>query len=207
MLSNLRNMLNDLETMDMDIGALLSKDASIAFKPLRENLQHLRSELRKYTLMQKQRMAEILPRIKSGDPADDELVKLLDDWGKSRFYDKTLGPFIRRDRSREVEAVGKILAWYGAAGGNMEMADFERANDVQYIFQRAKVVVMDINILSPKTLIDDFLNTNETVNEDLFWYNDNHLIAELGVQIRALVDFGHSNYDLDDRGYLLKISE
>ena len=46
LLGQLRNMLNDLEIMEMEIGDLITQKPSVAFKPLRENLQYLRSELR-----------------------------------------------------------------------------------------------------------------------------------------------------------------
>ena len=56
MISEMREMLDDLEQMDMDIGDLIVNDASVAFKPLRENLQFLRAALRKYKLEQQKAM-------------------------------------------------------------------------------------------------------------------------------------------------------
>lgn len=56
MISEMREMLDDLEQMDMLIGDLIVDDASVAFKPLRENLQYLRAALRKYKLEQQKAM-------------------------------------------------------------------------------------------------------------------------------------------------------
>ena len=56
MISEMRDMLDDLEEMDMAIGDLIVDDASVAFKPLRENLQYLRTTLRKYKLEQQKAM-------------------------------------------------------------------------------------------------------------------------------------------------------
>ena len=56
MISEMRDMLDDLEEMDMAIGDLIVDDASVAFKPLRENLQYLRTALRKYRLEQQKAM-------------------------------------------------------------------------------------------------------------------------------------------------------
>ena len=56
MISALREMLEDLEQSEMDIGDLIVDDASVAFKPLRENLEHLRAALRKYKLEQQKAM-------------------------------------------------------------------------------------------------------------------------------------------------------
>ena len=56
LISEMRDMLDDLEEMDMEIGDLIVDDASVAFKPLRENLQYLRTALRKYKLEQQKSM-------------------------------------------------------------------------------------------------------------------------------------------------------
>ena len=56
MISEMRDMLDDLEQMEMRIGDLIVDDASVAFKPLRENLQFLRAALRKYKLEQQKAM-------------------------------------------------------------------------------------------------------------------------------------------------------
>ena len=56
MISEMRDMLDDLEEMDMAIGDLIVDDSSVAFKPLRENLQYLRTALRKYKLEQQKAM-------------------------------------------------------------------------------------------------------------------------------------------------------
>ena len=87
----------------------------------------------------------------------------------------------------------------------MELADYEKANDVQYIFQRSKVVIMDLNLLTPRSIIDDYLNNNE-VDEGGFWFGDSSIQTEVGSRIRSLKEFGMANMDQDDRGYLLKVS-
>merc|ERR1719331_1150105 len=90
---------------------------------------------------------------------------------------------------------------------NMELADYERANDVEYIFQRSKVVVVDLNILTPRSLIEDFLDPNSTlINERTFWFDNNTAIGGVKHAVGGLLDFGHSNLDQDDRGYLLKVT-
>ena len=204
LLGQLRRMMNDLENMEMKIGDLISQKSSVAFKPLRDNLQYLRSELRQYTLEQKKLLLDILPRIKKGDGAEDELATLLSDWKASQFYDRTLDSFIR-SRTREVNAIGFLMDYYDIEANNMELADYEKANDVQYIFQRSKVVVMDLNLLTPRSIIDAYLNNSE-VDEEGFWFGNSSMQAEVGSQIRSLKEFGRANIDQDDKGYLLKVS-
>ena len=104
-----------------------------------------------------------------------------------------------------VNAIRKLMNMYPAES-NMELADYERANDVEYIFQRSKVVVVDLNILTPRSWIDDFLHPNSSVNERQFWFDNNTAMAHVGKQVRDRLDFGHSNIDREDRGYLLKVT-
>ena len=203
MISDLREMLDQLEQLDMSIGDLLVSDASVAFKPLRENLQYLRSELRKYTLQQKRLLQQILPRVRSGDTAEEELADLYQDYVSSVFWFDSCESFIAA-REREVNAILKLMKMFEVQS-NMEMADFERANDVQYIFQRDKVVVLDLNILTPKSLIDNFL-TNKPTDESDFWFNNKTMTAGVGNIVRQLLQFGQKNVDLDDRGYIFKIT-
>ena len=204
MISNLRDMLDGLEDLDMDIGDLIVSDAAVAFKPLRDNLQYLRTELRKYTLVQKKLMQDILPRVKSGEGAEDEIAKLYDDYLQSQFYKSTCETFISY-RRREVEAIILLMKFFEVES-NMELADFERANDVEYIFQRDMVAVLDLNIITPISLIDDFLNGTDIPDESEYWFNDNTKVAQVGRAVRDLLAFGKRNVDLDDRGYILKIS-
>merc|ERR1712172_205839 len=203
-ISEMREMLDDLEQMDMDIGDLIVNGASVAFKPLRENLQFLRAALRKYKLEQQKAMQDILPRIRAGDGAPEEVAALLEAYQDSRFYKRTLGPFIG-ERRREVNSIRQLMNMYPLES-NMELADYERANDVEYIFQRSKVVVVDLNILTPRSLIEDFLHPNSTDSDRHYWFDDNTAMARVGQKVKGLLRFGHSNLDQDDRGYLLKVT-
>ena len=136
----------------------------------------------------------------------EEVVLLLEAYEDSRFYRKTLRSFIG-EREREVNAIRQLMEMYPVES-NMELADYERANDVEYIFQRSKVVVVDLNILTPRSLVDDFLNPNRTlINETVYWFDNIPTMAAVGEKIRGLLDFGHSNIDQDDRGYLLKVTK
>merc|ERR1719341_2159698 len=205
MISEMRDMLDDLEEMDMAIGDLIVDDASVAFKPLRENLQYLRTALRKYKLEQQKAMQDILPRIRAGDGAMEEVVLLLQAYEDSRFHKRTLRHFID-EREREVNSIRTLMNMYPVES-NMELADYERANDVEYIFQRSKVVVVDLNILTPRSLIEDFLDPNSTlINERAFWFDNHTAIGGVKRAVGGLLDFGHSNLDQDDRGYLLKVT-
>merc|ERR1712130_884990 len=198
LISEMRDMLDDLEEMDMQIGDLIVDDASVAFKPLRENLQYLRTALRKFKLEQQKAMQDILPRIRAGEDAMEEVVLLLQAYEDSRFYIRALRSFIE-ERMREVNSIRTLMNIYPVES-NMELADYERANDVEYIFQRSKVVVVDLNILTPRSWIEDFLDPNRTlINDREYWFNDFSAIGKVKQKLRGLLDFGHSNLDQDDQ--------
>ena len=132
------------------------------------------------------------------------MADLLEAYEDSRFYKRTLGPFIG-ERRREVNSIRQLMNMYPVES-NMELADYERANDVEYIFQRSKVVVVDLNILTPRSLIEDFIHPNSTDSERHYWFDDNTAMARVGQKDKVLLRFGHSNLDQDDRGYLLKVT-
>ena len=135
----------------------------------------------------------------------DEVVLLLQAYEDSRFYKRTLRSFID-EREREVNSIRALMNMYPVES-NMELADYERANDVEYIFQRSKVVVVDLNILTPRSWIEDFLDPNRTlINDREYWFDDNAAIGLVKHKVGGLLDFGHSNLDQDDRGYLLKVT-
>ena len=135
----------------------------------------------------------------------EEVVLLLQAYEDSLFHKRNLRNFID-EREREVNSIRTLMNMYPVES-NMELADYERANDVEYIFQRSKVVVVDLNILTPRSLIEDFLDPNSTlINERTFWFDNNTAIAGVKHAVGGLLDFGHSNLDQDDRGYLLKVT-
>jgi len=207
LIADLRTMLDELERSDMAIGSLLLSNPAKAFKPLRENLQFLRTKLRAYTLQQKQAMQEILPKVKAGQGAEEELAELLSNYTASQFYFGTLELFIQA-RKREVKAIDNLVNSFDVES-NIDMTDYETANDVEYIFQREMVIVMDLNILSNKSLILDYLAGNP-VDESHFWFNNILTISTVGHVVRGLHKFGTANLEVPptniDRGYLLKIT-
>ena len=66
-------------------------------------------------------------------------------------------PFLE-NRGREIFTVQAILDGYNFPDiNNLVIADYEMANDVEFIFKRDKVVVLDIHILTLKELTEKFI--------------------------------------------------
>ena len=66
-------------------------------------------------------------------------------------------PFLE-NRGREISTVQAILDGYNFPDiNNLVIADYEMANDVEFIFKRDKVVVLDIHILTLKELTEKFI--------------------------------------------------
>ena len=70
----------------------------------------------------------------------EEVVTLLEAYEDSRFYKRTLRSFIA-EREREVNSI-RILKNLYPTESNMELADYERANDVEYIFQKNSTILI-----------------------------------------------------------------
>merc|ERR1712002_714477 len=101
------------------------------------------------------------------------------------MYDKSHS--FLRDRRREVNAIMVLVDYFGEES-NIGLADYENANDVEYIFERDMVVVLDVNILTPASLTEDFLN-GTVANEDGFWFNDVSNTGSLGHKLKIYHEF------------------
>ena len=79
----------------------------------------------------------------------------------SPFYVNSLEPFsfpFLENRGREIFTVQAILDAYNFPDiENLVIADYEMANDVEFIFKRDKVVVLDFHILTLKELTERFI--------------------------------------------------
>merc|ERR1719411_2082561 len=87
----------------------------------------------------------------------------------------------------------------------MNTADYESANDVEYIFERDQVIILEFNILTSKDLTQSFLDGNP-IDESNFWYNDVSRNGEVGEILRNVSLFGLANLDEETKGYLVKVS-
>jgi len=204
MMTEVKNMLDELELLNMEAGVLHDSIPAQKFKPLRENLNIYRKALKSFEIEKKRKLQEILPNIRGGTGhGEDALINLILAYDASQFmYDKSHS--FLRDRRREVNAIMVLVDYFGEET-NLGLADYENANDVEYIFERDFVIVLEVNILTPESLTINFLN-GKPVNESGFWYNDIATEGELGGLLRRYHAFALDNVDQEDRGYLLKIS-
>jgi len=203
---DLNNMLNDLEVIDMEIGTMINSDAATRFMPLRQNLQYFRSKLQEYIFKKKKDVQTLLPKLKENAPDADKLLnEILDEYKASPFHETICMQFLYC-RNREVRSLQLISdPEYFEVRSNIEMADYVNANDVEYIFEKDKLVVLDLNILTDKSIVDNYLNTSTIVEND-YWYMDQDKVFIIARNVRNIKEFALRNVDMEDRGYLLKIS-
>ena len=84
----------------------------------------------------------------------------VDEYEASPFYLSSLNDQYEFlwNRRREILTVQAILDRYNFPSiPNMVVADYEMANDVEFIFKRDKVIVFDIHILTLKDLTEKFI--------------------------------------------------
>ena len=204
MMANVIKMLDELEQLDTKVTGLMNSKQSQKFKPLRENLNLYRKTLRSHVLDVKMDLTNILPNIRGGDGhGEDDLINMLYVYTKSPFYFDTSSEFLV-DRNREIQAI-RFLEENFPTESNIDIADYESANDVEYIFTRDQVVILEFNILTPKDLTQSFLDGNRT-DESGFWYNSVSINGVVGGLLRGLKDFGLENVDQEEKGYLVKVS-
>ena len=164
-------MMDELEQLEMKVNGLLNSKQSQKFKPLRENLGLYRKELHSFILDRKLDLLKILPSIRGGNATgEDELMIMLNLYLESPFEFSLSWDFLV-DRNREIQAI-RFLEENFPIETNMNTADYESANDVQYIFERDQVIILEFNILTSKELTQSFLDGNP-IDESNFWYNGN----------------------------------
>ena len=108
---------------------------------------------------------------------------------KSQFEFETSKSFLA-NRNREITAVGMLIETFPQRS-NIAVADYESANDVEYIFKRDLVVVMNLNILSSINLTQNFLDGN-AVDESGFWFKDETITGQVGYTLRNFGAFSLS---------------
>ena len=162
-------MMDELEQLEMKVNGLLNSKQSQKFKPVRENLGLYRKELHSFILDRKLDLLKILPSIRGGNvTGEDELMIMLNLYLESPFEFSLSWDFLV-DRNREIQAI-RFLEENFPIETNMNTADYESANDVQYIFERDQVIILEFNILTSKELTQSFLDGNP-IDESNFWYN------------------------------------
>ena len=198
------SMLDKLEQLYMEVGALLDSSPSQKFKPLRQNLKLYRTALTQFEIQNKRNLTEILPNVRGGTGmGESDLLELVTKYTLSQFQYETSHAFLV-NRGREINSIRYFVEIF-TEESNIGLADYENANDVEYIFERDMVVVLDVNILTPASLTEEFLN-GTIANEDGFWFNNVSNTGSLGHKLKIYHEFALDNLDQDDRGYLLKIS-
>jgi len=203
-MNKVTEMLNKLEQLYMIAGKLLGSSPAQKFKPLRENLNLYRTALKLFEIEKKRNLTDILPNVRGGDgKGEDDLLDLVTEYNLSQFEFELSEAFLV-DRGREVNSIESFVELF-TEESNIGLADYENANDVEYIFERDMVIVLDVNILTPASLTQGFLDGG-VVNEDGFWFNDVMNTGALGYKLRHYHEFALDNVDQEDRGYLLKIS-
>ena len=170
-------MMDELEELEMKVNGLLNSKQAQKFPPVRENLSLYKKALSLFMLDRKLDLLKILPSIRGGNvTGEDELMIMLNLYLESPFEFSLSWDFLV-DRNREIQAI-RFLEENFPIETNMNTADYESANDVQYIFERDQVIILEFNILTSKELTQSFLDGNP-IDESNFWYNGNDFSLEL----------------------------
>ena len=180
------------------------------FPPIGENIGEFLHEWKNKKLRIQSSLQDIIPKIRSNEAGgEDELSSLLQDYADSVFAFEKSNEFLTR-RNREISAVFHLSESFPEDdeddNRNIVMFDYQAANDVGQFLTKDQVILLELNILSPLSLTEDFLDGNEQV-EDGFWFNDIEQNGQIGSLVRKLSKFAWENDKSLDCGYLVNLLE
>ena len=200
--------LEKFESIKRKVTTLLSSRPAIDFHPVQRNLDTFNLHLKNYEGKFKSKLQEILPKIKGGGKGSSEsnLTRLVSDYDLSPYSKEKSDRFLGR-RKREIEAIQFVLNLFeNSKASDIKVVDFESANDVENLLSKRYVVILEVNVLQPKTVTDSFISGVE-VNETNFWFNTNEETGALGQKVKLFRNFAEENRNLAESAYLVKITK
>ena len=197
------DVLDELDQLGMKVRGLLKREPTLRFKPLEQNLNIFKNEFDKFQLEMKSNLGKILPDIRGGNGrGEEDLVQWINTYLNSPFQFDVSSEFLV-DRSREVQSFGYLVESFEEFP-NTKFADYESANDVEFIFGHDYVMIMEFNILNGDEISNDFLAGNP-IDESEFWYNQVDINGYFGAALRNFHDFALENVNVNDCGYIVKL--
>ena len=217
LIEQITDMLDELEQIGVKAKGLAKRGPcqgctswADRFPPIGENLDEFEGEWKKKKLSIQGSLQHIIPKIRNnGTGGEDELSSLLQDYADSVFAFEKSNEFLTR-RNREISAVFHLSESFPEDDDddnrNIVMFDYKSANDVEQFLKKDFVILLELKILSPITLTEDFLDGKEQV-EDGFWFNDIETNGQIGSLVRRLSKFAWENDNSDTQGYLVQLLE
>lgn len=191
-------------------GLLLLEPAK-RFPPVRKNLLLYQNALREHQNEAQAVIREQVPKIRAGEGGEDVLAELLANYTASPFHFPESDQFLT-DRSREITSITFLIDTIteyledDAASDNIKVVDYDNGNDIGLILQRKYVAMLDYRLLSPESLVYNFI-AGTPDNEDDFWYNDIPTNGHVGSLLRNFSIFAAENNNRDNYGYLVKLEK
>merc|ERR1712142_1312759 len=204
-ITRVSTVLDELDTSRKNVEALLEQEPSVRFPPLNKNLRKFSIPLEDATLEFKKQLGDLLPNIRGGSgDGESALIDLIKQYTDSVFEISSCNLFLG-NRERENAAIVTVLQNYEETS-NIQVADYKSGNDINFIYSRDHVLVMELNVLSLENVTESFLN-GDTVDESSNWYNNPNVVGEVGHDLRKYSRFAWENADDEKLGYLLRINK
>jgi len=198
------DVLDELEQLGMKVRGLLKKDPAVQFEPLRKNLKIYNDAFDEFELSFKSKLKTILPNIRGGTGnGEDDLIELINEYLHSPFQFDNSSEFLV-NRAREIQSIGFLTELFEEYP-NIMIADYEKANDVEFIFSHDYVMILEFNILYSEDISNSFLDGNP-IDESNFWYNQVEVNGQFGAMLRTFHEFALENVNTGDRSYMVKLS-
>ena len=209
LINAITQMLNELEATAVKANGLSLRGPPQSFPPLKDNLNLITRELTKDVGNIKSSLQKIIPDIRGGNgTGEEDLALLLQEYEASVFAFETINQFLIK-RNREISAVFYLTESFpqdNDGNKNIQIMDFDSANDVDVFLKRDSVILLELDILTPMTLTQHFLNGNPD-SEENFWFNDVEMNGHIGSLLRNLSNFAWENDQSETNGYLVTLQE
>jgi len=208
MLKGVIDLLNQMEMLMTKVSGFTSLRPYIKFKPLKSNIDDYMGELDDYQNDLNRNLTRLVPDIRGGDDASESDLTDLITWNLESPWNYDVSEKFLMDRGREISAISFLLNTVSGAeeSDNIKIADFLDASEIDVILDYKRVLELNLTILAPKGLTEDFIAGNPQ-DEKEFWYNDISKNGQVGYLLRLFDEFSMANFNDPDYGFLIVLNE
>lgn len=218
-IKNLEKALQQMEETELEAMTLLRTKGAITYgQSLGRIVQLYVKALRNYMNNWKQKLIEILPKVRAGSAAELKLMELLNDYEQSPFEFSEASLFLQ-NRRREIETVEiglDMIKTDGIKGIEIEASGNAEGNKCLYLKSSYSVIHV-LPVLPVVNIVDQYLEsfnrtistspnqTNNIWSEREKWFWNQFEVTQAGLSFKDFINFRKWNNDRQDICFLLKL--
>ena len=203
LLQSVTKMLDEIERTKLRAKTLEMSDSVNKYLPLKNIMNMFINKLGIFEFQIKGELQTLLPNIRGGGASGGEsgLIELFTKYRNSPFNYGSCASFLDI-RNREIKMIDFILEPAVFKGTDIKVLNFAEATDDKILFKKKLVVMIKFNILPSVDIVNRFLE-GKAANESTSWFNVPKVVATMGKEFNAFMQFASANKNSKDRGYLV----